>query len=83
MPIKKRIHQVMQPSDRVLRPLIGRKLSVDQIFDFIEELIRLEEEDTEPSMSGAGHPPDPPPPPPPPPTPPPPPIRVDIMDVFG
>jgi hypothetical protein len=64
MPIKKRIHRVVQPSDRVLRPLAGRKLSVDQTFDFIEELVRLEEEDTEPNMSGAGPAPDPPPPPP-------------------
>jgi hypothetical protein len=44
--------------------LVGRKLSVDQIFDFIEELVRLEEEDTGPTMSGAGPAPDPPPPPP-------------------
>jgi hypothetical protein len=69
MPIKKRIHRVVQPSDRVLRPLAGRKLSVDQTFDFIEELVRLEEEDTEPNMLGAGPTPDlpqlPPPPQPP------------------
>jgi hypothetical protein len=67
MPIKKRIHRVVQPSDRVLRPLAGRKLSVDQTFDFIEELVRLEEEDTEPIMSGVGPAPDPRPPPPQPP----------------
>jgi hypothetical protein len=65
MPIKRRIYRVVQPSDRVLRPLAGRKLSVDQTFDFIEELVRLEEEDTKPNMSRVGPPPDPPPPPPP------------------
>ena len=57
MPIKKRIHQVVQPSDRVLRPLARRKLNIDQIFDFIEELINLEEEDIKPNMSRIGLPP--------------------------
>ena len=42
---KKHIHWIVQPSNRVLRPLTGKKLSIDQIFDFIEELVRLEEED--------------------------------------
>ena len=54
MPIKKHIHRVVQPSDRVLRPLLGRKLSVEQTFNFIEELIRIEEKDTKTNMSRIG-----------------------------
>jgi hypothetical protein len=64
MPVQKRVRRGIPPSDRVLRPLVGRPLSVGRVVELVDQLVTLEEISIETTM--AKQRPNPPPPPPPP-----------------
>jgi hypothetical protein len=62
MPVQRRLRRDIPPSDRVLRPLAGRPLSVDRVVELVDQLVTLEEISIETTM--AEQRPNPPPPPP-------------------
>jgi hypothetical protein len=62
MPVQRRLRRGIPPSDRVLRPLAGRPLSVDRVVELVDQLVTLEEISIETTM--AEQRPNPPPPPP-------------------
>jgi hypothetical protein len=51
MPVQKRVRWGIPPSDRVLRPLVGRPLSVGRIVELVDQLVTLEEISVEPNMA--------------------------------
>jgi hypothetical protein len=68
MPIQKRIRWGIPPSDRVLRPLVGRPLTIGRVVELVDQLVILEEISIEPNMAeerpNFPRRPNPPPPPP-------------------
>jgi hypothetical protein len=68
MPAQKKVRRGIPLSDRVLRPLVGRPLSVGRVVELVDQLVTLKEISIEPNMAeerpNSPRRPNPPPPPP-------------------
>jgi hypothetical protein len=62
MPVQRKRRRSIPPSDRVLRPLARRPLSVDRVVELVDQLVTLEEISIETTTAELQ--PNPPPPPP-------------------
>jgi hypothetical protein len=51
MPVQRKRRRSILPSDRVLRPLAGRPLSVDRVVELVDQLVILEEISIETTMA--------------------------------